>query len=460
MPSDNKHNRRAFLKSSLAATTALGVAGCSGGGDGSQNTTTTSGNAKKSIHIVTANSTTESKKWFNTVADEFQKETGIGVNIDFIGLSPVKRIATLIQTGNPPDIATLDTGQAATLAQQDQLAPVGDLIKTAENQYNGKIPENVRLTMGGDNLLLPLWTNPTQVWYWSDVYKKHNLDPTAGITWDEYLNIAKTINSDNMSGTIVPSASTTLSAFTYWNFLLSTAGQVAMVENDEVKIALDSQKNGFKKKAVETVEFLNKLHQYSPRASSYSWSDILQSYVSRKGGHCIYGPRAKLQVISNRPDLSDQAKPHFPVSRSEKTFVNNGGGFGLLKPGPNKDAARKFLEFLLRDNRIIDFLTSVAPVHNFPTITSIPDMDAYKNAPFIKKNFTDKELKTISASFKKGVSWGGETDPYNPYGPSLFSSKHLGTLLYNVNIQDKAPEKAVEDTADRLRKTLKSAKGK
>lgn len=470
-------NRRRFLKTGLVSVSAIGFAGCTGddgggnGGDGDGNggdgggtsgnggTTTGNGgnNDSAEIHVVTGETNEAAKQWFDRMAQAFMEEAGVAVTIDYSGLSPTQRIATLIQTGNTPELATLDTGQAAQLAFQDQLAPVGDLISTFESEYNGSIPSNVRLKVEGNDFTVPLWTNPTQVWYWSDVYEEYGLETSAGITWDEYLEIASEINSEQMFGTVVPSASTTLSAFTYWNFLVSNGGQVAMRQDGEVKIALDQGDN--KQAAIETVEFLNELHQYSPKASDYTWGDILQSYVSRNAAHCIYGPRAKLQVIQNRPDMIESSRPHFPVHNGTEKFINNGGGWVLFDNATYKEEAKQFVEFTARQNRLIDFLTSVAPVHNFPTIASIADMDAYQNDEYISKNFTSSDLEVVKNSFEKGISWGGETEPYNPFGPSLFTSKHLGTLLFNANIKGKDPEQAVTDTADRLRRTLSDLKG-
>lgn len=448
--------RRALLKGGATTAAAISMAGCTGAITGGNNNKNNSSSQEAEIHVVTGETNEAAKKWFDTMANKFMEETGTAVTMDYSSLSPTQRISTLIQTGNTPELATLDTGQAAQLAFRDQLEDVSGLIKTFENEYNGNIPDNVRLQMNGNDYTVPLWTNPTQVWYWHDVYQEYGLESAAALKWDEYLEIAKEINSDDMFGTVVPSASTGLSSFTYWNFLLSNGGQVAQRTDGEVEIALDKGKN--KTKAVETVQFLKKLHQYSPKASDYEWGDILQSYVSRNSAHCIYGPRAKLQVIDNTPDRKQASRPHFPVHNGSKTFINNGGGWALMKNAQFKEEAKKFVEFTARQNRLIDFLTSVAPVHNFPTIAKIADMDQYRNHEYIQKNFRPKDLEIVKESFKKGVSWGGETDPYNQYGPSLFSSYELGTLLYNVNINGKKPEKAVTDTANRLRKTLSDLK--
>ena len=85
-------------------------------------------------------------------------------------------------------------------------------------------------------------------------------------------------------------------------------------------------------------------------------------------------------------------------------------------------------------------------------------MDKYKNSEVIKKNFSKDEMKVIGASFENGISFGGEIEQFNKFGAPLFGTNELGTLLHNLNIKDKAPKKAVEDTGQRLRKQLKDLK--
>lgn len=447
-------NRRTFLKGSVATVAGIGLAGCSSNGDGngSNGSGSNGGGDEAEIHVVTGETNQAAKQWFDRMANQFMQETGIAVTMDYSSLSPTERISTLIQTGNTPELATLDTGQAAQLAFRDQLAGVSELVGTFEDEYGGDVPDNVRLQMDGTDYTVPLWTNPTQVWYWSDVYEEYGLESSAALTWEEYQEIAAEINSDDMYGTVVPSATSSLSSFTFWNFLTSNGGSVASRSDGDVQIALDQGDN--KARAVETVEYLNELHEYSPRASDFEWGDILQSFVSRNSAHSIYGPRAKLQVINNTPERKGEVRPHFPVHNGTEQFINNGGGWVLLDGAEYKDEARQFIEFTARQNRIVDFLTSVAPVHNFPTIAEIAEMDEYRNSEFISENFRERDLEIVQESFEKGISWGGETEPYNQYGPSLFTSQELGTLLYNVNISGKDPEQAVSDTAGRLRDVL------
>lgn len=442
--------RRTFIKTGagIATTSLIGITGCLGGGSSSGDEVT----------LVTKESSDAARNWYDQMAQGFEEESGTSVSIEYTDLSVTDHVAEMLQTGNPPEIATADAGQTGEFMQRDLLADVSSVIDTFNSEYDGEIAESVKIQdPDGNDMLLPLYTNPTQVWYWNDAYEEYGLDNSPSLSWDEYLEISSEIhNQGDMNGTVVPSASTQLSGFKFWNFLFSNSGQVCQRVDGEVEIALDQDE--YRDRAIETLEFLNELHSYSPDASDYGWNDILEDYTSQSSAHCIYGPRAKIQIIENRPELKNESRPHFPISNTEETFVSNQGGMVLFKDAENRDSAQKFLEFTARENRLLDLLTSVAPLHNFPTIASIAEMDEYRNSEFISENFREEDIEIVTQSFENGKSMSAETDPINPYAPALWSTREIGTMMYNVNIDGKDPSQAIDDTAGRLREALSDLK--
>lgn len=456
--------RRLLQQSGLIGTGILGgIAGCvnqsddgSDGSDGDDTDGSNDDSGSDSITIVTNETNEGAREWFNQMAQDFEEETGTAVEMDFTSLTPEERITTLIQTGNTPELATLDLRLASTFVLNDQLVDIGDQISAFEDAYQGTIPENYQLQLDGGNWYLPLWINPTQIWYWADVYNEYGFDQQAALSWDEYLEIVREVDSGDMTGTIIPSASTGQSSLLYWGFLLSNGGQVLGRRNGEVQVVLDS--DGIKDRAVETAEYLNELHQYSPRASDYNWGENINSFVARSGASAMYPPRIKLAAIENSGQPSSNVKPHYPIENGSKRMISFPGGLAMFKEASNLSGAREYLNFIAQENRLIDLLTSVAPVHNWPAVPEITETDEYQNDEFISQHFTDDELAVIRDSFQNGITFGGETEPFNRFGAALFGTNELGTLLFNVNIEDKDPETAVEDTAQRLREELSDLK--
>jgi multiple sugar transport system substrate-binding protein len=443
--------RRQVLKYGAATGTGITLAGClggSGGGEGNE------------LVILNKETTDESLEWFDRATEEFESQYDVETTVDNAGLDLVEVATSMIQTGNPADLATMALDQVGPFLEADQLQDVSDVIGVYESEY-GEIPESERLLMDDNDYLLPIWSNPTQLWFWEDIYEEYGFDTEPGVTWDELREIAQTIDEgeDDMYGFTVPLGGDRQTGFFFWNFLVSNSGQLCHVEDGEIDIAIDVGEN--RERTVETLEFLDDMHEYSPAGTDYAWAENLETFVGRTSAHCLYGPRAKLNVIQNRPDYIDQVKPHFPVANREEQLLNLPDGFVLFDASQNDEVAKDFTEFIAEEGYLVDLLTSVSPVHNWPTIPEVAEMDEYRNAEFIDENFTDDELDTIATSFESGISFATETQPdmLNPYGASLLGTLEIGNLVYEVVAEGTSPEDAIDEYAEILRDELESIRG-
>jgi len=68
----------------------------------------------------------------------------------------------------------------------------------------------------------------------------------------------------------------------------------------EYEVSLD--KGNQKKRAVETLDYLNELHKNSPEASTYNWGELMSTYFTEKAASSYYvGSRLLDQTIANNP---------------------------------------------------------------------------------------------------------------------------------------------------------------
>lgn len=467
---ESKFNRRTVIKSTTGATTLGMLAGCLGNGDAGDGADPGNGDAgddadpsdaaDEELIVLNKETIEESVAWWDEVGDGFEGETGTELVVDHAGLDLVPVATSMIQTGNPPDLATLALDQVGPFLDQGQLANVDPIVDILEEEI-GEILDSEKLMVDGTNYLVPLWTNPTQLWYWEDVYEEYGFDTTPGINWDELEEIAQTLYEGDMVdyGFTVSLGGARRTGYLYWNFLASNGGQLCHVDDGEIDIAIDSGEN--RERAIETLDYLNELYQYSPAATDYQWGEDLEAYMARTSGHSLYGPRAKLSVIENRPDLKDLARPHFPVSNREETLFNLPDGLVMFEAGENEDAAEEFHRYIAENNYLVEMLTRVSPVHNWPTIPEIAEMDEYRNAPFIADNFLEEDLDIVSESFENGITFGTETMPEqaNPYGASLLGTLEIGNMLYDVLVEGTPSSQAVDEYGQILRDELEEIRG-
>lgn len=465
--SDRWIGRRKALKGigGAAVLGTTGLAGCagdtsddSGGGNGDSSDDSSgdnsSGSSSKQISVVTFESSPQAQKFWKELNSAFEEETGITVQMDYAELAADKKISQLIQTGNAPELATINATQAAPFALEGQTVPVTEFVDQYQESY-GNLPDSYRLIQDGEDQYVPLWTNPNMYWAWESAYEEAGVEFQNSYSWDEFLAVSEQLDSSlsDMRGMVVPCGTSTPQAdFFFWSVLLSNSGQVAQRNSDgEIEIAL--HQGDFKQKTIEAVEYVNELHQYGPEAANYGWGENIKAFVSQQSAHMQYPPRAKLTAINNREDVADKVKPVFPVQNSEPTHVTYPGGWTMFKEAENLDAARKFIEFVAENNRLVTFNRNITPIHNYPVYEDIPKTDEFKNDEFINKWFSE-DLPVINKAIKHDIFPTAETDPVNLYAPSLLSSNQLAQLMYNVNIDGKDIETAVEDTGKRLESTL------
>ena len=238
---------------------------------------TARGADKNKVLFVSEESNPKAIAVYDKINADFKKETGIEVMMEYPGFANIaKRVATLIAAGTPPEIVWYGAGQAMNLAIENQLADVGDVLKAT-----GGTAENLRMIYKGADRSIPTSQQFTYGWYRKDLFDAKKL--AAPKSWDDYLKAAKALNDPpNMYGCIVPSAETGASTL-----LLETM----FMKNDvhwfewnagkkEYEVALD--KGNQKKRAIETLDYLNELHKYSPEASTYNWGELMSTYFTEK----------------------------------------------------------------------------------------------------------------------------------------------------------------------------------
>lgn len=466
-------NRRDALKGigSAAVIGTAGLAGCTGGdggsssdggsgsgsgggGSDSDSSGGSGGSSSGEIHVVTFESSQQAQSFWKQINSAFESETGISVRMDYAELAADKKISQLIQTGNAPELATINATQAAPFALAGQTVPVTEFVELYQESY-GNIPDSYRLIQNGEDHYVPLWTNPNMYWAWESAYQEAGVEFSSSYSWDEFLQVSQQLDSslDDMRGMVVPCGTSTPQAdFFFWSVLLSNSGQVARRNSDdEIEIAL--HQGDFKQKTIEAVEYVNELHQYGPEAANYGWGENINAFVSQQSAQMQYPPRAKLTAINNRQDVADQVKPVFPVQKTEPTHVTYPGGWTMFKEADNLDAARKFIRFVAQNKRLITFNRNITPIHNYPVYEQIPQSSEFQNDEFINEWFAE-DLSVINKAIKHDIFPTAETDPVNLYAPSLLSSNQLAQLMYNVNIEEKDIETAVMDTGKRLESTL------
>ena len=434
-------SRRTFIKAAGALGAAAAV--------GPQILIPSARGAKKDqVIFVSEESNPKAIAVYEKINGEFEKNTGIKVVMEYPGFANIhKRVATLIAAGTPPEIVWYGAGQAMNLALENQLADVGDIIKET-----GGVPDNLRMVYKGADRSIPTSQQFTYNWYRKDLYQQKNLQPMK--TWEDYLNIAKTLNNPpNLYGCIIPSAETGAATV-----LLETAFMSNNVHwfeynsgKKDYEVALDKAEN--KKRAVEVLEFLFELHKYSPEASTYNWAELMSTYVTEKAANSYYvGARLLEQVMANNARIADVTLPvAFPKKLSDHYFLSI-QGFHILN-NSNVDGAKQYCKFFLKHPDVIKWYHAV-PLHIIPASREVLRSAKYQDHPVIQKRMD--VLNFLDSVWGKGMPiyyWDGKE--MNPY-VGLFHNDNLsGWMIAMRNIKNMKAEAVVDEAANQIRKKMK-----
>ena len=216
----------------------------------------------------------------------------------------------------------------------------------------------------GADRSIPTSQQFTYGWYRKDLFEAKKLE--APKSWDDYLKAAKALNDPpNMYGCIVPSAETGASTL-----LLETM----FMKNDvhwfewnagkkEYEVALD--KGNQKKRAIETLDYLNELHKFSPEASTYNWGELMSTYFTEKAASSWYvGSRLLDQTIANNPKIADATVPFELPKKVTDAYYLSIQGFHILEKS-NVEGAKKYVTFFMKHPDVISWYHAV-PLHIIP----------------------------------------------------------------------------------------------
>jgi alpha-glucoside transport system substrate-binding protein len=192
--------RRRFSLLGLFAVLVFVAAACGGGGDGETGAAGTTGGGAEcgsgSISLMGIWVATEQQS-IQAVIDGFQEQCpDVTVKYNPAGDNLVTVLATAVQGGNPPDLATI--AQPATVGEyvtKGSLKPIDFAADVVKANYSDDLVQQGTF----DGKLYGFFfkgANKSTVWYNVPVFQDAGVEPPK--TWDEFLTAAKTLKASGV----------------------------------------------------------------------------------------------------------------------------------------------------------------------------------------------------------------------------------------------------------------------
>jgi alpha-glucoside transport system substrate-binding protein len=219
---------RLALLAPLAVALALGVAACGGDDEGSGTTggtaaTPTGGGDVSGTVALMGVWTGAEQERFQAVLDAFSEQyPNVTVNYTPAGDQLPTQLATAVEGGNPPDIASVaQPGLMADFARQDALVPL-DFLESAVSENLGESAVAAGSVEGTLYGVLFKAANKSLIWYNVAAFEEAGVEPPE--TYDDLLAAADTVSQAGYPAYSIGGADGWTLTDLFENIYLRTAG--------------------------------------------------------------------------------------------------------------------------------------------------------------------------------------------------------------------------------------------
>ncbi|MEP6660196.1 MAG: sugar ABC transporter substrate-binding protein [Acidimicrobiales bacterium] len=307
---------------------------------------------------------------------EFTKQTGIKVNFTETpyGEAHQKELLSYQQKKGAYDVAQFDNTFLAAFGAAKVMTPLDDYLAKSSAYDIADFSQGQQDygKYGGSTLGLTLSTEPMIQWYRTDIYDALGLKPAT--TWDEFKSNAEKVKAAGKGdGALIDFGP---AATWWWMTLVWSFG--GKLYDDNLQPTVNTPE------AVKATEYMKSLLPLAPEgALSVDGDGVTGKFISQDIGAMIQysGYYGFMQDPKTNKYVGKIGTAKMPMGTADITHLA-GWNIGIPADSKNKDAAWKFLEFVLGKANAINFLNAGAAAIGRESITSNADLVAKE--PYLK----------------------------------------------------------------------------
>ncbi|MDY0095471.1 MAG: extracellular solute-binding protein [Candidatus Vecturithrix sp.] len=286
--------------------------------------------------------------WMQEKAVNFEAETGVKVNVEVVSWGDAwTRISTTVATGEGADVFQVGT------TWNPQFAATGGLAEVDIAEFGGKdvfMPANLDSTTYKDKHYGVPWFAETRVLFYNkDMFAE------AGITelpksQEDIITVGKQLVEKFGEGKAIAIAGTNAWDLIHnWAIILWGNGGTILHENN-TEAAFNSQAG------VDAMKWYVRLLQEglaSKACAEYNQPQADAAFINGNVAMVFMGPWNIAGIEHDNPGLNyDVIEP--PMGPAGKASFSGGSNLAILEASPNKDAAKAWIQYLLKDEIAVD----------------------------------------------------------------------------------------------------------
>ncbi|HIC87782.1 MAG TPA: extracellular solute-binding protein [Anaerolineae bacterium] len=419
----------------------------------------------KVIPFLTEESDPDSIKVYQQIAAEFRDEHP-DVAIDLVTTNApdvlLQRIQQAVAVGAELGIFTINDFTYAEVAPEGLLLPLDEIYEDvgADKWYPGAatgLPDGHMYALAYSGGFY------TVLWARSDMMEKEGLgDPT---TFEETLELVKALTQDtngdgeiDIYGAGIPTSNIWCTGCAFTSALYANCGDYF---DDQGNVVFDHPN------ALEAVKRYATLAEYAPdAASSWSWGDIIQSFIAKRTATCWYYGRAGWNTYRADPELRAKMKPLAFITGEKDLGFGSFDKLAVYSKVKWPKEALEFVKFMLTGDRVVRFLLTV-PGHLSPPYAGLEELVLKSDHPYIKEY--GEQVAFLFSRAGKGASpssFMGFIDPDTcepdftlqivPWGGRVFGGHDSvpALVIQRIAVKGETPEQAHQWGVEEFKKRV------
>lgn len=342
-----------------------------------------------------------------------------------------QKVATYVQSGAPLDIVAADPGSAARLASEGRLLPLDNVVEALGGESAFAVP---LLKIDGVVYGLNMTGTPPTLYYRTDLFADAGLEPPTN--WDELLNAARTLHSDEVAGIAIPGGENRATTILGGQFVWQACGDFF---DSDYNVTLDSPG------VIEAIDYYAGLLQYAPEdAITFGFFEGPQAFAAGRAAMMIAHNGFDV-VFGQNPDLILEGNMgSVPLPGHRISVAQQGGRFmGIWATSENVEAAETWLTFIYQPENWGQ-LTASGPEIYLPQTNAaadfLPQIESDRIAAY-GDSVVEVKVPAIANSYSEVLNLGGintstceleETGVPNPLTSVLWNSDIFATAIQRV----------------------------
>ena len=345
---------------------ALAAAGCSSDSGGNDSPDGSGGGDVVVIRYISSTILESPEKDFEQkVIDEFNaQDNGVKVEVEGVAANDLMNKYTAFATANQmPDFYMADMKNTTQLVDMGLAEDVRDVF---DSDYLDSFTDGALagMTLDGVPSGIPWFSTPQGIVYRTDLFEAAGVEvPT---TWDELVTAAKQLTGNDKYGITLVGTKDGSGAGRF-QYVLRNFGVDEFTQDSSGEWQTDIGSDDYAKalKAYTDLDTVDGV--VPPGVTETDYATAVNLLSSGQAAMLITGSNAIGAITSRVPDLKGSLGS-FPIPAVKRAVTSQSGfGFFVSPTSEHKDAVAKFLQFIVSDEKAIEFSQMTG---RLPTLTA------------------------------------------------------------------------------------------